>query len=117
MSVETERINISSFVTSLSEPIATDAADFDPATDCMVRVEHLERALGDIALSVARVESLESALGDIALSAAQTNTLLVRGMLCIADIQKFIPHVATTANNARPIGPKQRGDQGGGNLP
>lgn len=86
-----------------TQPI--NIGEFDDFVDAMVERDALR----------IRVESLEAALGDIALSAAQTNTMLVRGMLCIADIQKFIARVGTIANNARRIGP--RTDQNGGNLP
>jgi hypothetical protein len=74
---ETERIEIPQYLRSLSD--APDAAlsialgdtqladldDADPAIDCMVRVEHLEATLGDIASAAIVLREYAQAPGGI----------------------------------------------------
>jgi hypothetical protein len=89
-----------------TQPI--DIGEFNDFVDAMCERDALKN----------RVESLEAALGNIALSTGQVKRLLMRGLLSVSDIQKFLDYLITTANNARPILPRTgRFDQGGGIRP
>jgi len=90
---ETERINILKLIDE-----SVDAADFDPATDSMVCVEHLERALSDISSAAHMLREW--------VRVGQSNFL---GVIRVAD------EIVRLADSVRPG--QHRVDQSGGNRP
>ena len=71
----------------------TESAITDPATDCMVRVEHLEAALGDIASAAIILREYAQAPGGISRRDVVNAAVHLRGEL---EAMGFLPFVKTS---------------------